>query len=325
MTTLLVVGPVAGLAMFVPLGWAAAPGLAVLLMMATMYVVTGLGIAAGFHRLFTHRSFRARRGLKMALAVAGSMALEGGVISWVAVHRRHHMFSDQAGDPHSPVRDDATPGGTARGFLWAHVGWLFADDPTDIKRFAPDLLKDRDLVVIDRLFPVLAVVSLLIPFGLGWAVSGTVAGAFAALLWAGLIRMAILHHVTWSINSACHVWGRRPFATKDRSGNIASLAVVSFGESWHNFHHAAPASARHGVLPHQIDVAAGFIRLLERFGWATKVRWPTSAQIAAVRRQDSVDPRDRAAGPRRGHRDRGQSDGRLSGGRPNALDDGRVT
>jgi len=285
-TALLVAGPVAGLAIFVPLGWASAPGIAVLLMMATMYVVTGLGIAAGFHRLFTHRSFRARRGLKIALAVAGSMALEGSVIGWVAVHRRHHMFSDQPGDPHSPARVDATSAGTARGFLWAHVGWLFADDPTDTKRFAPDLLKDRDLVVIDRLFPVLAVVSLLIPFGLGWAISGTVAGAFAALLWAGLIRMAILHHVTWSINSACHVWGRRPFATKDRSGNIASLAVVSFGESWHNFHHAAPASARHGVLPHQVDVAAGFIRLVERVGWATKVRWPTGTQIAAARRGD---------------------------------------
>jgi stearoyl-CoA desaturase (delta-9 desaturase) len=169
---------------------------------------------------------------------------------------------------------------TVRGFVWAHVGWLFSPDTTDNKRFAPDLLRDPDLRTVDRLFPVVAITSLAIPFAFGWIVTGTLAGAFAAFLWAGLIRMALLHHVTWSINSVCHIWGRRPFATGDRSTNVAALAVVSLGENWHNFHHAAPASARHGVLPHQVDPAARLIRLFEQVGWASKVRWPTAAQIA---------------------------------------------
>jgi stearoyl-CoA desaturase (delta-9 desaturase) len=251
-------------------------------MMAALYIVTGMGIAVGYHRLFAHHSFTARRGVKIGLGIAGSLALQGSVIGWVAVHRRHHMFSDKPGDPHSPARDETTLSSTLRSFLWAHVGWLFANDPTDTKRYAPDLLRDRDLVAIDRLFPLFAVVSLVIPFGIGWAISGTVVGGLTAFLWAGLIRMALLHHVTWSINSVCHLWGRRPFATKDRSSNVASLALVSFGESWHNFHHAAPSSARHGVLAHQVDLSAGLIRLLERVGWATKVRWPTAVQIAKI-------------------------------------------
>lgn len=180
-----------------------------------------------------------------------------------------------------------------RGFLWAHVGWLFADDPTDTKRFAPDLLRDPDLVVVDRLFPVLAVASLVIPFAVGWAVFGTLAGVLGAFLWAGLVRMALLHHVTWSINSVCHIWGRRPFVTGDQSTNFGPLALVSFGESWHNFHHSSPASARHGVLPHQIDLAARLIRIFEKRGWATKVRWPTPAQIMALA-ATVTDRRDRS-------------------------------
>ncbi len=280
-TALLVGGPVVALAVFVPLGWGMV-GLTALVLALFFYLVTGFGIAAGFHRLFTHRSFKANRVLKVVLAVAGSMALEGSVISWVAIHRRHHMFSDQPGDPHSPHRYGTESGGILRGFLWAHVGWLFADDPTDTKRFAPDLLRDPDLVVVDRLFPVLAVASLVIPFAVGWAVFGTLAGALGAFLWAGLVRMALLHHVTWSINSVCHIWGRRPFVTGDQSTNFGPLALVSFGESWHNFHHSSPASARHGVLPHQIDLAARLIRIFEKRGWATKVRWPTPAQIMAL-------------------------------------------
>ena len=203
------------------------------------------------------------------------MALEGSIISWVTTHRRHHMFSDRPGDPHSPVSYGTENPTATRGFLWAHVGWLFASDPTSQQRFAPDLLRDPDLVTIDRLFPVLAVFSLVLPLVIGWAVTGTLGGALGVFLWAGLIRMALLHHVTWSINSVCHLWGRRPFTTGDHSANVASLALVSFGESWHNFHHAAPASARHGVLAHQVDLAAGLIRMFERAGWVTKVRWPT--------------------------------------------------
>src|SRR5580704_12430904 len=281
-TSLLVAGPLAALAVFIPLGWGGTKTIWGLGLAAVFYLFTGFGISVGFHRLFAHRSFCARRALKITLAVAGTMALAASVISWVTTHRRHHMFSDRPGDPHSPVSYGTTHPTATRGFLWAHVGWLFASDPTSQKRFAPDLLKDPDLVVIDRLFPVLAVLSLLIPMGIGYAVTGTLGGALGVFLWAGLIRMALLHHVTWSINSVCHLWGRRPFTTGDHSANVASLALVSFGESWHNFHHAAPASARHGVLAHQVDLAAGLIRMFERAGWVTKVRWPTPTQIETL-------------------------------------------
>jgi len=281
-TALLVAGPLVGLAVLLSLEWGRLIGAGDAAVAIAFYLVTGFGIAVGFHRLFTHRSFKATRPLKVVLAVAGSMALEGSMISWVAIHRRHHMFGDQPGDPHSPYRYGPGFTGTLRGFLWAHVGWLFAADGTDAARFAPDLRRDRDLVVIDRLFPVLAVTSLAIPFAVGWALYGTLAGALTVFVWAGLVRMMVLHHVTWSINSVCHIWGRRPFVTSDQSTNFAPLALVSFGENWHNFHHSAPASARHGVLRHQCDPAARLIRLLEQAGWATKVRWPTPAQIAAL-------------------------------------------
>jgi stearoyl-CoA desaturase (delta-9 desaturase) len=281
-TALLVGGPVVALAVFLPLGWGKAFGLWDIVMAVVLFTFTGFGISIGFHRLFTHHSFKANRALKILCAVAGSMALEGSVISWVAIHRRHHMFGDQPGDPHSPYRYGSGVVGSVRGFLWSHVGWLFAADSTDTRRFAPDLYRDRDLVVVDRLFPVLAIASLVLPFAIGWAVYGTLVGALTALLWAGLVRMAVLHHVTWSINSVCHLWGRRPFTTSDRSTNVASLALVSFGESWHNFHHAAPSSARHGALRHQFDPSARVISWFERAGWATKVRWPSAAQIAAL-------------------------------------------
>ena len=294
-TGLLVFGPVVALALFIPLGWAHL-SIGDVVMATALYLITGFGIAAGYHRLFAHHSFKANRVLKVALAVSGSMALEGSVIGWVAVHRRHHVFGDLPGDPHSPVRADSGPGATMRGFVWAHVGWLFASDPTDPRRFAPDLQRDPDLVAVDRLFPVLAVASLALPFFLGWILSGTLAGAFAGFLWAGLVRMAVLHHVTWSINSVCHIWGRRPFDTTDRSTNVAGLAVVSFGESWHNFHHCAPASARHGVLPRQVDPAARLIRVFERAGWATKVRWPSPTQVAALASSGSLQDLADAAG-----------------------------
>jgi len=289
-TILLVAGPVLGLALFLPFGWGRVINTGDVVLAVVLYLFTGFGVAAGLHRLFAHHSFKANRALKVTLAVAGSMALEGSIISWVAIHRRHHMFSDQPGDPHSPWRYGSDPGGTLRGFVWAHVGWLFADDPTDTRRFAPDLLRDRDLVIVDRLFPVLAVTSLAIPFVAGWMIYGNLGAALDAFLWAGLVRMALLHHVTWSINSVCHLWGRRPFMTTDQSTNFAPLALVSFGESWHNFHHSSPASARHGALPHQVDLAARLIRLFEKAGWATKVRWPTPAQIASLRVDDALPP-----------------------------------
>jgi stearoyl-CoA desaturase (Delta-9 desaturase) len=288
-TALLVAGPLLGLACLLPFVSGRLLNVDDAVIAAVLYVFTGLGISVGFHRLLTHRSFKANRPLKIVCAVAGSMALEGSAISWVASHRRHHMFGDRSGDPHSPHRYGPGALGTLRGFLWAHTGWLFAMDPTDTGRFAPDLHRDRDFVVIDRLFPLLAVASLALPFFIGWALSGTLFGALSALLWAGLVRMAVLHHVTWSVNSVCHLWGRRPFATHDQSTNVGALALLSLGESWHNFHHASPASARHGVLPHQHDLSARLISLFERLGWATNVRWPNPAHIVSLLKPGPVE------------------------------------
>ena len=226
--------------------------------------------------------------------------MEGSIIGWVANHRRHHVFSDRPGDPHSPHEFDGTGfAGPLRGFFHAHIGWLFKVNATSAKRFAPDLVRDTDVAIISRLFPLFAVFSLAAPFFLGWAWSGTIGGALTALLWAGAARMMLLHHVTWSVNSICHMFGSQPATDKDHSTNFAPLGVVSFGEAWHNFHHAHPRSARHGALPHQIDPSAAMIRLFERAGWATEVRWPTRVQIEACRTDRLVTTRNRRACQRR--------------------------
>lgn len=252
---------------------------------AVFYVITGMGITAGFHRLFTHRSFTANRPLRIALAVAGSMAFEGGVLSWVATHRRHHAFTDQPGDPHSPYEYGTGVWGQIRGAFHAHVGWLFRADSTSVQQYAPDLAADPLMVAIDRAFPLLCLVSLGLPALIGWAVTGTAFGALTALLWGGLIRVFLLHQVTWGVNSLCHLYGSRPFKTRrtDRSTNLWPLAIVSFGDSFHNLHHSDPTCARHGVDKGQLDIAAGFIRLCEKAGWATKVQWPTERRVAARR------------------------------------------
>jgi stearoyl-CoA desaturase (delta-9 desaturase) len=282
-TLLLVVGPLIAIGAAVPLMWGHLLTVRDVILALAFYVVTCFGVTVGYHRLFTHRSFRANRWLKVALAAAGSMAVEGSPVSWVANHRRHHVFSDRAGDPHSPHLHGNGVLGQLRGFAHAHVGWLFANDETAASRYAPELLADADSRIISRLFPAFAVFSLAAPFFLGWTLSGAIGGAVSALIWAGLARMVLLHHVTWSVNSICHMFGTQPATERDHSTNFAPLALLSFGESWHNFHHAHPASARHGALPHQIDVSASLIRLFERVGWATNVRWPTEAQIAACR------------------------------------------
>ncbi len=275
-TVAIVTTPAIALAIAVPWLWGHTVNLTDIVIALVFYVMTGFGISVGYHRLFTHRGFGPRRVLKIVLAVVGSMAVEGTVTSWVATHRRHHMFSDHAGDPHSPHRYG--DGGVAllRGLAFSHVGWLFISDTSSAERYAPDMLRDRDLQRIDRLFPILALASLAIPFGIGYALSGTIVGALTALLWAGLVRMALLHHVTWSVNSLCHTFGRRSDRSSDRSTNLWPLAVLSFGDSWHNVHHAHPTWARHGARRGMIDPSAWLIRRFEQLGWATKVRWPTS-------------------------------------------------
>ena len=281
-TVALVAGPAVGLSIVIPLLWGHCVNLCDLVLGIFLYVASGLGVTVGYHRLFTHSSFKPRRILKIVLAVMGSLALEGSVTSWVATHRRHHIYSDRAGDPHSPHRYG--PGGLAllRGLGFAHVGWLFVSDASNASRYAPDLLRDRDIQRIDRLFPLLALCSLAIPFGIGYALAGTLPGALTALLWAGLVRMALLHHVTWAVNSLCHSFGSRSHATNDRSTNLWVLALLSFGDSWHNVHHAHPSWARHGVRRGMIDPSARLIGLLERVGWVTKVRWPRPSDLVTT-------------------------------------------
>ncbi|MFB6396343.1 acyl-CoA desaturase [Polymorphospora lycopeni] len=247
------------------------------------YLVAGLGITVGFHRYLTHGSFKAKRWLRITLAVAGSLAVEGNVTQWVADHRRHHAFSDVEGDPHSPWRFGTSVWGLTKGLFHAHVGWLFHRELSNRARFAPDLLADKDIRRVDRLFPVLVIISALAPALIGGLVTWSWQGALTAFFWAGLVRIALLHHVTWSINSVCHVYGERPFEVRqgDRASNFWPLAIVSFGESWHNLHHADPTSARHGVLRGQVDISARVIWLFEKLGAASDVRWPKQERIAA--------------------------------------------
>ncbi|MGR3871519.1 acyl-CoA desaturase [Streptomyces graminifolii] len=252
---------------------------------AVLYTVTGLGVTVGFHRGLTHGSYRAIRPVRIALAVAGSMSFQGDVIGWVATHRRHHAFTDRPGDPHSPYRYGTHLRGQLHGLFDAHVGWLFRNEQTPPERYAPDLVADPDIRAVSRAFPWLCLVTLALPFGLGWAIGGSWLYGVTGLLWAGLVRIALLHHVTWSVNSLCHMIGERPFRTRrhDRATNLWPLALLSFGESWHNLHHAEPTSARHGVDRGQIDPSAAVIRLMERAGWVHDVHWPTADRITARR------------------------------------------
>jgi stearoyl-CoA desaturase (delta-9 desaturase) len=248
------------------------------------YLFTAFGITVGFHRFFTHQAFKTHRVLKIVLASAGMMALEGGVITWVADHRRHHAFADDEGDPHSPWRYGRSPFGLVRGLLWAHTGWLFDSEKSSARRWAPDLVADRDLIVLNKLFPLFAIASLGLPALIGYGVTGTAAGAFSAFVWGALVRILVVHHVTWSVNSLCHVIGERPFNTKDEASNVNWLAIVSLGESWHNLHHADPKCARHGVEKGQLDPSAALIKLFERTGLAWDVRWPTEQRLARIRK-----------------------------------------
>ena len=235
---------------------------------AIMYVATGLGITVGFHRYFTHRSFKTSRPVRATLAVLGSAAIEGPVISWVADHRKHHTFADQEGDPHSPHVDHGVGfRGAFKGLLHAHVGWLFIHTQRGLRRrYARDLIDDPIVEFVDRKFFYWAIGGLVAAFLLGWAIGGSLYAGLTGLLWGGAVRMLVVHHVTFSINSLCHFFGRRRFETDDESRNLLWLAPFSFGESWHNNHHAFPTSAEHGMRKWELDWSALLIRAMERVG-----------------------------------------------------------
>ena len=261
--------PPIGLIAAIVLLWNRAVGPLELALMVSLYVVTCLGVTLGYHRMFTHRAFESSRVFRAIIAVLGSMAVEGSVITWVADHRKHHTFTDQEGDPHSPHL--AGPGfwGAVKGLWHAHVGWLFETVGTaERERFASDLLKDGVLRVIDKLFFVWVVLSFAIPFALGWLIGGGLGAALTALLWGGLVRVFLLHHITWSINSVCHFFGRKRFNVEDESRNVFWLAPFSMGEAWHHNHHAFPTSAFHGLSRWErvADPTGLLIWLLEKLG-----------------------------------------------------------
>jgi stearoyl-CoA desaturase (delta-9 desaturase) len=231
-----------------------------------MYVLTGLGITVGFHRHLTHRAFKTYGWLRGLLAILGSAAIEGPVISWVADHRKHHTFSDKEGDPHSPHVDHGHGwSGALRGLVHAHVGWIFIHTQRGNKeRFARDLLADPIVSWVDRTFILWAIVGLVLPFFLGWAIGGTLFAGLTGLLWGGLVRVFVLHHFTYSINSLCHFFGRREYETDDQSRNLALIAIPTLGEAFHNSHHAFPTSATHGLGRFQLDLSALVIDGLEK-------------------------------------------------------------
>ncbi len=285
LTGLITVGPIAAL-FFV--GWQLWDGLlhpSDLAVFAIMYVLTGLGITVGFHRLFTHRSFKTSAPVRGMLAILGSAAIEGPVISWVADHRKHHAFSDREGDPHSPHVDHGVGlRGALRGLAHAHVGWLFIHTARGHReRYAPDLIADPVVSFVDRTFFVWAIGGLAAAFGLGYLIGGTLTAALTGLLWGGAVRMLVLHHMTYSINSLCHFFGSRDYVTGDHSRNLLWLSLPTLGEAWHNNHHAFPTSAHHGLSWRQPDISSLVIRTMARLGLCWDVVTVSEERRAAKR------------------------------------------
>ena len=274
--------PLLALGTAVPFAWGWAQSWTDIAIGAVYFLVGGLGITVGFHRYFTHGSFKANRPLRIALSLAGTLAFQGSVIKWVADHRRHHKYADHDGDPHSPWRFGDDWRSVAKALYYAHMGWLYPDNrKTSLRRFAPDLLRDRYIAAIDRWAVPVFLFSLFSPAVIGGLATLSWWGALTAFFWAGLVRLALQQHVTWSVNSICHTIGEENFEVRDRSRNVGWLAIPSFGESWHNLHHADPTCARHGVLKGQIDISARVIWAFEKLGWAHSVRWPDKERLAA--------------------------------------------
>src|SRR4051794_3284674 len=267
-----VVLPFVGVLTAIALLWNQAVDTADLAILAVGYLLCGFGITIGFHRMLTHRAFQTSKAVEYTLAVLGSYAIQGSVLDWVADHRKHHAHTDTEGDPHSP---HVGHGHGLRGLWHAHTGWLFeTQGQADWKRYARDLYEDRGMRRIAKAFPWLALGSLLIPTVIGFAVHGfTVGGALRGLVWGGLVRIFFLHHITWSINSICHFFGRRRFDLEDRSTNVAWLSVLSLGEAWHHNHHAFPRSAGHGLARWEraMDPSAWMIATMEKLGLAWNV------------------------------------------------------
>lgn len=275
-----VIVPLAGFALAIVMAWGRAVDWTHLALLAGCYLATGFGITVGFHRLFTHRSFAAVRPVQWVLAILGSMAVQGPLLKWVAQHRMHHQHSDEEGDPHSPNLYGTRWWQILHGFWHAHTGWLFDKDSSDLDRYAGDLKKERGLRVINQLFVLWVAVGLLVPAVLGGVLTWSWTGVLLGFIWGGLVRIFLQHHITWSINSVCHLWGRRPFETDDLSRNNFIFGILAMGEGWHNNHHAFPTSARHGLRWWQVDGSYLVIRLLKATHLAWNIRLPDASAIA---------------------------------------------
>jgi stearoyl-CoA desaturase (delta-9 desaturase) len=283
-----VAGPFAGLIVAIVLLWRRSPagggiGWPEVAAMGVMYALAGFGVTIGFHRLLTHRAFQTPRPVRLLLAILGSSAGQGMAINWIATHRRHHQLSDREGDPHSPHLHGGHGLGLLRGMWHAHVGWCFDADPAEMARSVPELLADRAMLLIDRLYFLWVFLGIMLPataLGL-WSHSWN--GFVSGLIWGGIVRICLMQHVTWSINSVCHVWGGREFQTTDCSTNNFPIALLSLGEGWHNNHHAFPTSARHGLRWWQVDLSYMLIRAMAWIGLAWDVRLPSSSAANAKR------------------------------------------
>jgi stearoyl-CoA desaturase (Delta-9 desaturase) len=280
-TLVTVLLPLVGLVMAIVLLWGVGFSWVHLGLLLGMYAVTAIGITVGYHRLFTHKSFETSAPVRFLLAVFGSMAVEGSVLKWVAMHRRHHQHSDREDDPHSPHAHGGGFLAMLRGFWRAHIGWFFEPDPPNLDRYIPDLAADRATRIASRLFPLWIVLGLLIPAVLGGVLTLSWTGALLGFIWGGLARVFLVHHITWSINSVCHIWGTQPFRSHDESRNNAIFGIVGLGEGWHNNHHAFPTSARHGLRWWEFDASYWIIRGMELVGLARRIRVPSPAAIAA--------------------------------------------
>ncbi len=278
-----VVLPFVGLIVAISLLWGIAFSWVYLVLLFVMYLISGLGITIGYHRYFTHKSFQTSRFVQALLAISGSMAFEGSVLQWAAVHRSHHQHSDDEHDPHSPHTHGAGVWNAIRGMWHAHMGWLFRSRSISLQKYVVDLKKDRLITTMSALFPLWALLGLAIPAVIGGLITMSWTGALLGFIWGGLVRVFFVHHVTWSINSVCHIWGTRPFNSHDESRNNPIFGVLGLGEGWHNNHHAFPTSARHGLRWWQLDISYIIIRALSWVGIVWDVRVPSPARVAAKR------------------------------------------
>ncbi len=277
--------PLVGLVAAGVLLWGVAFSWVYLVLLVVMYSLTAVGITVGYHRLYTHRSFEAPAWVRYIFGALGSMAVQGPVLHWVAEHRRHHQHSDHEGDPHSPHGHGESLWATLKGAWHSHVGWLFRRPSRELPRYVKDLRQDRVAVAVSRQFPMWVVLGLLIPAALGGLLTMSWLGVLLGFLWGGLVRVFLVHHVTWSVNSVCHLWGAQPYDCQDESRNNPVVGVLAFGEGWHNNHHAFPTSARHGLKWWQFDASYLLIVAMKSVGLAWNVRVPDSDRLARKKRK----------------------------------------